>query len=159
MYMYMYIDAMLLHIHLKIHRRNKLTWHDGLIPLEEIWVKIGGDEGGQHSKPLFSCVMLQSPTPFKTPVPLRYLRLEIVQQTSMLLWTITRNKSDTCRHWNGGRCAYIQNLWKVHVPVYVHVHVHTSFPQRKECSCLLVWGLRVSVPSVCTEFQERKVRR
>ena len=26
-----------------ILRNNKLTWHDGMIPEDEIWVKIGGE--------------------------------------------------------------------------------------------------------------------
>ena len=29
---------------------NRLTWHDGLIPEDEIWVKIGGDKGGGSFK-------------------------------------------------------------------------------------------------------------
>lgn len=27
-------------------RNNLLTWHNGAIPEEEIWIKIGGDKGG-----------------------------------------------------------------------------------------------------------------
>ena len=36
-----------------IHRMNRLTWHDGLIPLKETWVKIGGDKGGSILKAAF----------------------------------------------------------------------------------------------------------
>ena len=52
---------MLLHIHLKIHRVNKLTWHDGLIPPEEIWVKIGGDKGGTTLKASFQLCNVAKP--------------------------------------------------------------------------------------------------
>ena len=31
-------------------RCNRLTWHDGLIPNEEVWVKMGGDKGGGSFK-------------------------------------------------------------------------------------------------------------
>lgn len=34
-------------------RTNWLTWHEGLIPLGEIWVKIGGDKGGKSMKASF----------------------------------------------------------------------------------------------------------
>ena len=27
-------------------RHKRLTWHDGRIPADEIWLKIGGDKGG-----------------------------------------------------------------------------------------------------------------
>ena len=28
---------------------NKLTWHHGAIPADEVWVKIGGDKGRSSS--------------------------------------------------------------------------------------------------------------
>ena len=31
-------------------KTNRLTWHDGVIPPDEIWVKIGGDKGGNSMK-------------------------------------------------------------------------------------------------------------
>lgn len=36
-----------------IHRAGKLTWHDGLIPHNEVWVKLGGDKGGGTFKMSF----------------------------------------------------------------------------------------------------------
>ena len=36
-----------------ISRNNRLTWHDGMIPKDEIWVKIGGDKGGGSFKMSF----------------------------------------------------------------------------------------------------------
>ena len=36
-----------------IHRAGKLTWHDGLIPHDEVWVKLGGDKGGGTFKMSF----------------------------------------------------------------------------------------------------------
>ena len=29
---------------------GRLTWHDGIIPDTEIWVKLGGDKGGKTFK-------------------------------------------------------------------------------------------------------------
>ncbi len=31
-------------------RLVQLTWHDGLIPSNEVWLKIGGDKGGSSFK-------------------------------------------------------------------------------------------------------------
>ena len=31
-------------------RVNKLTWHNCMIPSDEIWLKIGGDKGGSSFK-------------------------------------------------------------------------------------------------------------
>lgn len=36
-----------------IHRAGQLTWHDGLIPDDEVWVKLGGDKGGGSFKMSF----------------------------------------------------------------------------------------------------------
>lgn len=35
------------------HRTDALTWHNGTIPTNEIWVKIGGDKGGGSFKMSF----------------------------------------------------------------------------------------------------------
>ncbi len=32
------------------HSLERLTWHDGVIPKDEIWVKLGGDKGGGSFK-------------------------------------------------------------------------------------------------------------
>ena len=32
---------------------QRLTWHDGLIPPDEIWLKVGGDKGGGSFKMSF----------------------------------------------------------------------------------------------------------
>lgn len=38
---------------LPIHRTQTLTWHDGGIPKDEVWVKLGGDKGGGTFKMSF----------------------------------------------------------------------------------------------------------
>ena len=38
------------HICHSIYRADRLTWHNGLIPEDEVWVKIGGDKGGGSFK-------------------------------------------------------------------------------------------------------------
>lgn len=40
---------------------KQLTWHDGLIPSEEIWVKIGGDKGGTTLKASFQLCNVARP--------------------------------------------------------------------------------------------------
>ncbi len=35
---------------LLLFRVGRLTWHDGLIPEDSIWVKVGGDKGGKSFK-------------------------------------------------------------------------------------------------------------
>ena len=40
---------------------NLLTWHDGDIQADEIWIKIGGDKGGSSLKMNFQIVNTQQP--------------------------------------------------------------------------------------------------
>ena len=44
-----------------LNRLNLLTWHDGLIPTDEVWVKIGGDKGGTTLKASFQLCNVESP--------------------------------------------------------------------------------------------------
>ena len=46
LHMYTYMCNYTTHI----NRLGQLTWHDGLIPSSEIWVKLGGDKGGTSFK-------------------------------------------------------------------------------------------------------------
>ena len=36
---------MVVELHINIYRAKTLTWHKGMIPEDEIWVKIGEDKG------------------------------------------------------------------------------------------------------------------
>ena len=40
---------------------SRLTWHDGAIPEEEIWLKIGGDKGGGTFKMSFQVANIPNP--------------------------------------------------------------------------------------------------
>lgn len=46
------------HFMLPIHmcRAQALTWYDGHIPTDEIWVKLGGDKGGGSFKMSFQVI-------------------------------------------------------------------------------------------------------
>ena len=44
---------------------NLLTWHDGDIRADEIWIKIGGDKGGSSFKMNFQIVNTQQPNSSK----------------------------------------------------------------------------------------------
>ena len=43
------------------YRLNLLTWHDGDIPPNEIWIKIGDDKGGSSFKMNFQIVNTPKP--------------------------------------------------------------------------------------------------
>ena len=40
---------------------NQLTWHEGLIAEDEIWLKLGGDKGGSSVKASFQIVNVNKP--------------------------------------------------------------------------------------------------
>ena len=63
------------------NKSNKLTWHEGLIPQDEIWVKIGGDKRGGSFKVAFQAANLPCPNStqhtfvfvyfkYQTPIPM-----------------------------------------------------------------------------------------
>lgn len=39
-----------MHSDCSLYSCGRLTWHDGLIPSDEVWIKIGGDKGGGSFK-------------------------------------------------------------------------------------------------------------
>ena len=43
------------------YRLKPLTWHNGLIPSDEVWVKIGGDKGGSSFKMSLQVVNVSKP--------------------------------------------------------------------------------------------------
>uniref|UniRef100_A0A1X7V618 Uncharacterized protein n=1 Tax=Amphimedon queenslandica TaxID=400682 RepID=A0A1X7V618_AMPQE len=44
-----------------MRRLNQLTWHDGVIPPNEIWIKLGGDKGGPSVKISFQIMNTEKP--------------------------------------------------------------------------------------------------
>ena len=44
-----------------INSVHRLTWHNGAIPENEIWVKIGGDMGGKTFKMTFQICNVKAP--------------------------------------------------------------------------------------------------
>lgn len=57
---YLSLDANNNHIH-KIFSANRLTWHGGIIPPDEVWVKLSGDKGGESFK--MSLQIVNTPHP------------------------------------------------------------------------------------------------
>ena len=52
----------LVHVHLYAqHSVNRLTWHSSVIPPNEVWVKLGGDKGGESFK--MSLQIVNTPHP------------------------------------------------------------------------------------------------
>ena len=43
------------------NRLNTLTWHNGEIPTNEVWVKLGGDKGGSSFKMNFQLLHVINP--------------------------------------------------------------------------------------------------
>ena len=51
-----------------MYREQRLTWHSGLIPSDEIWVKIGGDKGQGSMKVSFQICNVENPNSYKNSV-------------------------------------------------------------------------------------------
>ena len=49
-------------------RHGTLTWHDGVIPNDEVWLKFGGDKGGGSFKLSFQIVNTCHPNSLKNTV-------------------------------------------------------------------------------------------
>lgn len=47
------------------YRQNQLIWHNGLIPQNELWVKVGGDKGGSSFNMSLQLVNVQKPNSVK----------------------------------------------------------------------------------------------
>lgn len=43
------------------NRLGKLTWHNGVIPEDKIWIKLGGDKGGHSFKQMFQIGNVEHP--------------------------------------------------------------------------------------------------
>lgn len=50
------------------YRMGQLTWHNGLIPQGEVWVKIGGDKGGTTLKASFQLCNIAKPNSYQNSV-------------------------------------------------------------------------------------------
>ena len=48
-----------------VYTFQKLTWHDSLLPPQEIWLKIGGDKGGSSFKTSLQIVNVEKPNSVK----------------------------------------------------------------------------------------------
>ena len=48
-------------LHTHSDSNNCLCWHDGRIPADEIWLKVGGDKGGKSFKMSFQVVNTKAP--------------------------------------------------------------------------------------------------
>ena len=54
---------------------SRLTWHNGVIPENEVWLKLGGDKGGGTFKTNFQIVNVAAPNSVQTPVCFAALQL------------------------------------------------------------------------------------
>ena len=81
---------------------NRLTWHGGIIPQDEIWIKLGGDKGGDTMKVSFQIVNVATPNSVKKQWCFVPLQQWIRWPTSTLLWTDTAIRSKSCKQQSGG---------------------------------------------------------
>ena len=49
------------HTSASILRNESLFWHEGIIPGDEIWIKVGGDKGGGTFKMVFQILNTRTP--------------------------------------------------------------------------------------------------
>ena len=69
----------------KYHRNGLLYWHDGRIPSDEVWLKIGGDKGGGTFKMAVQIVNVRNPNAPKISIferPDRVTNLTVLANTS-----------------------------------------------------------------------------
>ena len=66
-----------------------LVWHDGAIPEDEIWVKVGGDLGGQSFKISFQTCNTEHPNSLYNTVPF----LAVVQRTCPQVYLQLSNRT------------------------------------------------------------------
>ena len=62
------IEVILHYISLN-HKAGTLTWRDGSLPEDQIWVKLGGDHGGESFKFCFQIVNVSNPNALVNTVP------------------------------------------------------------------------------------------
>ena len=53
----------------RLQATNQLYWHDGAIPDDELWVKVGGDHGGQSFKMSLEIVNVKHPNAVRNVIP------------------------------------------------------------------------------------------
>ena len=50
------------------YRYGSLTWHNGVIPEDEVWIQIGGDKGGKSFQMSFQIVNTSHPNSLQNTV-------------------------------------------------------------------------------------------
>ena len=63
------LPALILHYLGQHQIANTISWHDGALPSDEIWVKIGGDHGGGSFKFSFQIVNAVRPNSVRNTIP------------------------------------------------------------------------------------------
>lgn len=132
-----------------ICRINRLTWHQGTIPEDEIWVKIGGDKGGGSFKMSFQVANISTPNPPENTIV--FLMYEGPDSYANLSITLQRfiDQIGALQENNGGihTCTYtIISLVK-------YTHNYTE-----ERSCEFSCAVTMSFCVICLAFQELMVR-
>ena len=97
-------------------RTNRLTWNDGVIPSDEIWVKVGGDRVGKSMKMSFQiCNVLRPNSVQNTCV---FSVFEAKDSLTNLHVALDRY-TDQIKHLQ-------TTLWRYRY-VHVQINVHTKY--------------------------------
>ena len=56
-----YLGNQYIAVHHLLSRVERLTWYAGVVPQDEVWVKVGGDKGGSSFKMSFQLVNTPNP--------------------------------------------------------------------------------------------------
>ena len=82
-----------IHVHHTLHSINRVTWHNGAIPENEVWLKLGGDKGGGTFKLCFQHLNVPSPNSpdntcifsmFEAPDSYTNIKIALEQYTDVL---------------------------------------------------------------------------
>lgn len=62
--------AAVIHFLDMLHESNRLTWHDGIILESEVWLKVGGDQGGGNFKLCMQIANTAHPNATSNTIPI-----------------------------------------------------------------------------------------
>ena len=116
-----------------ICRENRLTWHSGLIPPNEIWVKIGGDKGGGSMKTSFQICNVPHPNSCKNSCV--FSIYEAADTTTNLNIALEPFKAQISSLSGKTVWRLVYSHFTHEVAYNIHVSTHTPGTRKLECSC------------------------
>ena len=103
-----------------MYSTNRVTWHNGLIPESEIWVKIGGDKGADTVKLVFQLCNVTSPNSVQNTCV--FAVFEGRDTTTNLHVALDRYK-DQIEHLTTTEWRYLHVLLQIHTTIWFYIGV------------------------------------